>query len=321
MANSVTIAPRRQPEGLWGITSYFNPAGYRRRLANYRIFREHLTVPLAAVELAYGPDFELTVADAEILVQLRGGDVLWQKERLLNVALGALPKTCRKVVWVDCDIAFDADDWAARVSDLLDRFPFVQTFSQGHYMPRDWKPGELRTTKAEFTRPSIAYAVASGLAADACLEEGKEREYGKYAPGFSWAARRELLEQHGLYDACIIGGGDRAIVSAGYGCFDHVMQRYRMNDREKARYLAWAKPFHNVIGGATGFVDGNLFHLWHGTMPDRRLRERYEEFKRFQFDPFEDIVLDQNGYWRWNSEKPEMHAYMKNYFAARNEDG
>jgi hypothetical protein len=51
--------------------------GYRRRRANYRLFRERLKVPLVAVELAYGPNFELGEGDAEILMQLRGGDVLW----------------------------------------------------------------------------------------------------------------------------------------------------------------------------------------------------------------------------------------------------
>ena len=280
-----------------------------------------MTVPLVAVELAYGPNFELTKADAEILVQLRGGDVLWQKERLLNVALGVLPKTCRKVVWVDCDIAFDADDWAARVSHMLDRFPFVQTFSHAHYMPRDWQPGELRTTQTELTRPSIAFAVASGLAPATCLEEGKEREYSKYAPGHSWAARREFIDQFKFYDVCILGGGDRAMVCAGYGCFDHTLQRHRMNDREKARYLAWAEPFHNSIGGAIGFIDGNIYHLWHGEMRDRRYRERQKFLAPFNFDPFEDIVVDQNGCWHWNSRKPEMHAHVKDYFALRKEDG
>jgi hypothetical protein len=50
----------RGAEGLWAITSYFNPMKYQRRRANYRLFRERLGVPLVTVELAYGPDFELT---------------------------------------------------------------------------------------------------------------------------------------------------------------------------------------------------------------------------------------------------------------------
>ena len=310
----MTIAPQQQAEGLWAITSYFNPAYYRRRLANYRVFREHLTVPLVAVELAYGPHFELNDNDAEILVQLRGGDVLWQKERLLNLALAVLPNTCRKVVWVDCDIVYESNDWAANVCHMLDHFPFGQTFSHACYMPRDWKPGELRPTQTQLTLPSVALGVASGLAAE-------ELEYPKFATGFSWAARRELLHQHGFYDGCILGAGDRAMVSAGYGCFDHAPPYNRMNDREKVRYLAWAKPFHKAVGSAIGFVEGNIYHLWHGEMRDRGYGERHKFFAPFNFDPFADIVIDRNGCWRWNTHKPEMHEYVRKYFASRKEDG
>ena len=47
------------PSRLWAITSYFNPVGYQRRLENYRIFRQRLTVPLVTVELSFAPVFEL----------------------------------------------------------------------------------------------------------------------------------------------------------------------------------------------------------------------------------------------------------------------
>ena len=66
---------------MWAITSYFNPVGYRRRLSNYRTFRADLAVPLVAVELSFDGRFELTDDDADILIQLSGGAVLWQKDR------------------------------------------------------------------------------------------------------------------------------------------------------------------------------------------------------------------------------------------------
>ena len=76
---------------LWAITSYFNPAGYNTRLANYRAFRARLKVPLVTVEASFDGRVQLRAGDAEILVQRTARDVLWQKERLLNVALGFLP--------------------------------------------------------------------------------------------------------------------------------------------------------------------------------------------------------------------------------------
>jgi hypothetical protein len=86
----------RRVGGLWAVTAYFNPMGYRRRLTNYKLFRTHLNVPLVAVELAYGPDFELNSHDADILVQLRGRDILWQKERLLNSCAASVADSMQK---------------------------------------------------------------------------------------------------------------------------------------------------------------------------------------------------------------------------------
>ena len=46
------------PDGvpmLWAITSYFNPAPFKNRLANYRTFRKHLAAPLLAVASAGRP--------------------------------------------------------------------------------------------------------------------------------------------------------------------------------------------------------------------------------------------------------------------------
>jgi hypothetical protein len=100
--------PSHPPDDLWAITSYFNPAGYGRRLANYRTFASQLGVPLVTVELAFGGAFELCKDDADTVVQLRGGDVMWQKERLLNVALQSLPPHCKKVLAIDCDIVLAA---------------------------------------------------------------------------------------------------------------------------------------------------------------------------------------------------------------------
>ena len=89
------VDPRSQ--SLWAITCYFNSVGYRRRLENYHTFRQHLKVPLVTVELSFDNKFQLASGDADILVQVRSTAVLWQKERLLNLALKSLPSECEKV--------------------------------------------------------------------------------------------------------------------------------------------------------------------------------------------------------------------------------
>jgi hypothetical protein len=307
------------------VTSYFNPIKYQRRRANYRLFRERLGMPLVTVELAYGPDFELTKSDAEILIQLRGVDILWQKERLLNVALQHLPHACRKFALVDCDVIFELDDFGERLSGLLDRFMLVQMFSRVHYMPRDWVPGEFRTTKPEFTRLSAAYNISSGVRPAICLNGAAgyagTAAKNSVAPGFAWAARRELFERHRVYDSCVVGGAVSALAAAAYGCFGHAMELHHMNDRQKRHFMAWAQPFHEMVGAATGFLDCNLFHLWHGDFCRRRYGERHEGLKPFHFNPADDIAIDACGCWRWNTDKPDLHEYVRNYLTSRREDG
>lgn len=309
-------------DDFWAITSYFNPMGYSRRRTNFRIFRERLNAPLLVVELSYGPHFELTDQDADVLIRLRGQAILWQKERLLNLALQALPQHCRKVAWLDCDIIFAATDWTRSASALLDKFAIVHLFSRVNYLAKDCISETTGNPAAlEFSRPSFGSLVCSGFDPADCIAGSFDRRQGTCANGFAWAARREILDQHGFYDASILGGGDTATAAAIADCGDTVAKYHYMNSLQQERYSAWANPLSKSIRGEIGFLEGEIFHLWHGNIQNRRARTRHEGLQQFQFDPFTDIAVDTSGCWRWNTEKPEMHEYIRQYFLSRQEDG
>ena len=314
-----SVFPRA--DGFWAVTSYFNPSRYRRRLSNFRAFRDRLNVPLLAIELTFGSDFELEDGDADVLVQLNGGAVLWQKERLLNLAVQALPRECRNVAWLDCDILFDEAGWAEAASRLLERFAVVQLFKHVHYLSPRWKPTSDCVTEVEFTRQSSTFSISSGESAASSIGHTHETRIGTSANGFAWAARREFLQSHGLYDACIMGGGDRAMMCAATNCFDQLAERHYMNDLQISRYTAWARPFYEAVSAEVGYLNADIFHMWHGDVADRATRSRHEGLQRFQFDPFHDIAISQNGCWRWNTDKPAMHDYVRGYFSSRREDG
>jgi len=305
-----------RPPHLWAITSYFNPMRYQRRLANYRTFRARLDLPLVAVELAYGADFELGDGDADVLVRLRGRDVMWQKERLLNVALARLPTDCRHVLWVDCDVLFESADWSARLDALLERHPLVQAFSRVHHLPPRAKAEAVASAPA-FTQASVLALVAE-IGTDAVASTIPSGP-GSSNKGLAWAARRDVLERHRLYDACIVGGGDMALAGGVLGRFDVATRT--MNARQADHYLAWARPWHDAVAGATGVLDETIRHLWHGDIADRRYRERHDGLAEHDFDPAADIAVDDSGAWRWNSDKAALHEYVRWYFASRREDG
>ena len=303
---------------MWAITAYFNPAGFGRRLSNYRQFRRHLRVPLLTVELAFGEGFELGDGDADILLRRSGHDVMWQKERLLNLALAALPASCTKVAWLDCDLIFaEPDGWPERTGALLERFALVQPFSVVRMMPRDWRPGSAIADDGALG--SVAYVIEGGMSVEDCLL--RSFRDAQCARGIAWAARRDLLAEHGVYDLGVIGGGDGVFARSAFGYWKHAADRLRLNESGRGHLRAWAEPFHESVRGSVGYAPGEVFHLWHGSPADRRYSERHEEFASFGFDPVEDVALDDNGRWRWNSPKPEMHTFVGDYFKQRREDG
>jgi len=293
---------------------------YGRRLSNFKVFRKHLSVPLVAVELAFSEEFELQEQDADVLVQLRGGAVLWQKERLLNVALKVLPPSCRKVAWLDCDIVFRTADWATSARALLDEVAIVQLFKQVHYLPAHGDT-DRPVGEGEFCWRSAAYRRSTGVPAAESFASVIDESSLPDATGCAWAARRELLDRHGFYDGCIMGGGDRAIICGAHGCFDPFMDRLYMNEPQRQSYLSWAEPFYSTVNAESSFVEADLLHLWHGESSNRMYRARHEGLQRFGFNPSRDIAIRDNGSWRWTTDKPEMHDYVRQYFCSRREDG
>ena len=311
----------RRAGPLWAITSYFNPAGYRNRRKNYRAFREHLAVPLVTVEWARDGRFALVPEDAEVLVQVTGGDVLWQKERLLNVALRHLPDECDSVAWLDCDVIFDNEAWPVLASEALHHDAVVHLFEERHDLPRDADPGQLADWNQPPSATSYVYNLASGNATPDDLANNESVRKLKKTDGLAWAARRDLLTQHGFYDACILGSGDRAMICAMLGWFDSLVQVASMNSARMAHYRGWAEPFFDSVRGRMSYVPGRVFHLWHGDLRNRRYGERYRVPEFLDFDPGADIAIDKSGCWRWSSDKPALHEYVLNYFAQRREDG
>jgi hypothetical protein len=306
-------------QDLWAITAYFNPVGYKRRLRNYHVFRQRLSVPLVTVELAFDGGFQLAEGDADILVQIRGGDIMWQKERLLNIGLGHVPPKCDAVAWLDCDVIFASDDWAARARRALDDVAIVHLFRERFDLCADADLAQLRCRPGEPTAYSIIHKIEAGQASPDDLVRGDSVRQLRSSLGLGWAARREVLDAHGLYDACILGGGDRVLTCAALGRFDLAARAQRMNMHGLAHYLPWARPFFEAVRGRIGSISGQVVHQWHGDLRDRRYEERY--LMLADFDPFTDIARTAEGCWRWASDKPALHAAVRRYFESRNEDG
>ena len=305
---------------LYAITTYFNSAKYQTKLNNYRLFRERLHVPLITVELSFDGEFELVPTDADVVVQLHGGAVLWQKERLLNVALQHLPADCDAVAWIDCDVLFDSDSWVTQAQQQLQQYQMVQLFSRSV----DLKRGEtdITTQHEHYAQGIVAKIESDGISA---LERRSQYSWGHprrvVMPGLAWCIRRDVIDQHGWYDAMIVGAGDRMFLHAAYGELARHPTTVPVTDVHFAHFLKWAQPFHATVQGSVGYIDHTVYHLWHGEIPNRGYWNRFDPIQQLGFDPATDIVIGANGAWHWARPLPELQRYLVDYFEQRLEDG
>jgi hypothetical protein len=303
---------------LWAITCFFNPLGCESRLRNYRIFRENLSLPLVAVEWSREGRFQLRQNDADILLQIGSGDLLWQKERLLNIALQSVPQDCSLIAWLDSDVIFEDSSWADRTVDLLRKYMIIEPFSLVYEVPRGGMPGDAGSRRDRGY--GLLYALAEGIAPPEVLR-GDMRVQDRTSCGLAWAARREILDRYGFYDACVLGSGNRAITCAMLGRFGDAIKYLQMGPTWARHYRNWAQPYFEAVHGSVGFAEGGLFHLWHGELENRRYAQRHAFLGNRDFDPAKHIWIGDQGTWRWNGLKSEAEPYVHGYFQARREDG
>jgi hypothetical protein len=303
---------------LWAVTAYFNPLRYATRLANYRVFREHLRVPLLAIELGFDGRFDLDTDAADVVLRRTGRDLLWHKERLLNDAIVMLPPRCDRVVWLDADVVFADDGWTERLAEALDRHRLIQPFARFHHLGEE-EPLPPSTEGRPPDGWSLAHLLRTGALPDDHWRHCGTSMVYRYTPGLAWGAWRADVEAAGLYDALILGSGDRAFFSAACGRQEDFVVKLSMNARQADHYLAWAGPVAAQFAGDFASLDGDVLHLWHGDLRYRAYCARYEKLAAHDFDPRVDIAREEGGSWRWGSDKPDLHTYVARYFRDRRE--
>jgi hypothetical protein len=265
------------------------------------------------VECAFnGTPFELE--KSERIIRIYANDVMWQKERLLNCAIDAVPRGISKISWLDSDIILEDDLWAVRASDALNKYSVIQPYSWSVRLPQ----GQTRyigegDLAASFAWTSVHTAYNRRL---------RYRDHGR--TGFAWAARRVLLEMGGLYDRCIMGGGDHVMAHVFDKRSDCPCIEWFWNgcDALKKDFENWAisvSPILNTCG--LGAIEGRLLHLWHGEHANRSYVSRQHFLASTHFDPDHDLRISPSGAWEWSTPKVDLHAGAAEYFASRREDG
>lgn len=206
----------------------------------------------------------------------------WQKEALINDAIRNLPDyDC--VGWLDNDIDMPVG-WFPMALKALQAHKVVQLFNLLEDLDEN---GNRRAT----------------LKAAAWPEGGILHR----TPGGGVALHKDILPEYGLYDR-----HPRADALFMDACFGR-------HDRE-LRSLPWAdyaRPFCEHIADQVrenvGCLEVTARHRWHGDRIHKK--EQVELLSRHQFDAANDLKIGNNGLLEWASDKPELHAAMREYLS------
>jgi len=258
-------------------------------------------------------------------------------DTLSNLGIRALPREVEYVAWLDCDVIFLNSGWAAEAKRQLERgATVVQLFEQARHLAPGWEPGRsggeaLGRAETLFYEESCASALAAGTYFGVDRHGGRgrvEAEQGRFdfsrppvASGMAWAAKRRWIETVQLYDACVIGGGDRAFALAASGRSDLLCRRRPMTQDHALHYAEWAQQLNNQEETSLGVVSGELLHLWHGQYARRNYRERHQLLTELHFNPYDDLATAENGSLRWAEHANKLGNAVAEYFVSRREDG
>lgn len=321
--------PVNFPGSIWGITTFFNSHSYRNKLINYRKFRKMSLkqgLRLITVELAFGNQaFELSSQDAELLIQVRSNAILWHKERLLNIALMNLPLDCDKVIWIDSDVIFNNDNWIEETAKLLEKYVVVQAFSHCAYLKEKDTKFFLNLEDRETLLPQYMNCLLYGFSfyiSQPDVVFSKKMLQKRLLTGLVWAARRKFLEKTLFYDKCILGGADWLETISFYRFREDILSGFINMPLLKKLSLEmknWSNSVFDSVQESVSFVNGTIFHLFHGNAKNRLYGVRYYFFgKEFNWD--KEIVINNYNCWDWKDAKSPVKKIIEQYFWFRNEE-
>jgi hypothetical protein len=302
------------------LTSYYNPYRFKNRFNNYLLFTSSLArqnIPLITVECSKTNHFETRKYQLKdnLLLTVKSSSTIWHKEHLLNIALNYVrTKTnFKKVVFLDCDITFENENWVREASLELDRKMVIQPFSE---VIRNTEKGITENYSTLPLGRDEGFRIYSYLAGKS-LYGVTDGDFG-----FAWGARTELFQDQGLYAGLILGGGDTLIRHCWDTSPENIKNKYTtkyFTKELKESIFNYHRSMFNKIQQNTGHVDGRIVHHYHGNSKYRNYTQRYKIITEHGLNPERDLKVNSSGGLEFVGD-PELSKKIARYFYKRNED-
>ena len=286
--------PPKKRELAVGIV-YFNAAKSKRMLMNYMYAVEKLKladIPYYTIEMY------VTTPEIKDAIHVKTDFILFQKERLCRVLETYIPKTFTKLLFIDCDIIFDNPNWYNELSHELDKCEIVQPFTHAKWLDITYKKTYRTKKSIVLTQPP---------------QKTPRQVFGKYHPGFAWAFQRDWYNRFGFYEYDVLGNSDSISCNIWFPTIKEPWHYppYTKNTVEEYKLKLTLTP-------TICFLDGNIYHLFHGYRRKRKYSTRWKIFKSVK-DIRDILTIDKNGLFALKDDT--YKPLIKRYFNARDDDG
>lgn len=298
------------------ITTYYNPTRYKTRRINFEKFKagiEASGAQLVTIECTFG-DEEPELPPSDDVIHVKSNSVVWQKERLLNIAARSLPSEVDAVAWIDADVIFQNKSWVKDTLECLKENAICQLFETCVRLDIDGNVGRIPDTAESFA--SVMNRLPGAMSAQRYDTHGHT--------GYAWAMHREIFDELGLYEHAISGSADHFMAHAIFDDYGFCVRTALKQDENQIKHLKeWGDKFFLHTQGEIGVVRGEIKHFWHGELKNRNYFNRMHEITDLGFDPYTDLLIEDGKPIEWAPEigKEGLKNYFLGYFASRKEDG
>ena len=283
------------------IMVYFNATRSVRIAQNILLIKQWLdnaNIPYYIGELSIN-NAPFLFRESDNIFHYTSTDYMFYKENLINLVEDRIPEQYTKLCNLDADVLFDDPDWYARISTHLDNVDICQPFKTAYWL-------------------GIEYNHILTRYRNSCFLDNINGH-----PGFAWAFKRSIFKQRKLPDFCLTGGGDLVFYGTNVLSSYIVPDEHSYMDKILEKYIATIS-MHDTV---KGIVNMNIYHLYHGTIRNRRYYDRDDRMtkmiKSLNVNNIGDIIdYDSNGVRCWKEPyKAPMNAFMKEYLCNRKDDG
>lgn len=312
------VLKKEDPDTLHVIAVISNPKEYKRRYELALKFIDHIIsfkVSLTVVECQFGDrPFHIPYPENSKykVIRVRNNSELWVKENLINIGINSLPSDAKYVAWIDADVEFENPNWVVQTIEALKDKDIVQLFKTCSDMGPD--------KKTIGVHKSFGFCFSKNISKHTNCYLNSMKGVN-FHTGYAWAARIDVVRKlGGLFETAIAGSSDRHMAYAFIGKIESSYPKNTGVPYLKP-LLSWSDNAYREVHGKVGYVEGNIFHYWHGKKADRKYQERWSIIKDNNFDPEKDITKNEQGVLEWTERASEkLRKEMSEYFAQRNED-